>query len=122
MKRDAGAKTTYVDHLRPLLEGRFVVLDIKECDKFEGIQTVRSMLSRCSFDEEKCSKGVKHLEAYKKVWDDRLGCFKNFPCHDQHSHASDAFRYLAVGLKGLEKKDGKGPEDDIKAVNKYFGY
>lgn len=120
-KRDIGAKTQYLDHVTPLLEGKFVVLDIKECDKLEGIQTVRSMLSRCVFDEEKTSKGFKHLEAYKKVWDDRLGCYKNTPLHDEHSHAADAFRYLAVGLKALEKKDGRGAEEDIKAVNRYYG-
>jgi hypothetical protein len=86
-KREAGSKTQYLDYVTPLLEGKFVVLDIKECDKLEGIQTVRSMLSRCVFDEEKTSKGFKHLEAYKKVWDDRLGCYKNTPLHDEHSHA-----------------------------------
>ncbi len=121
-KRDAGAKTQYLDHVTPLLEGKFVVLDIKECDKLEGIQTVRSMLSRCVFDEEKTGKGLKHLEAYKKVWDDRLGCYKNTPLHDEHSHAADAFRYLAVGLKGLERKDYVSADNDIKAVNKYYGY
>jgi hypothetical protein len=120
-KRDIGAKTQYIDYLTPLLDGKFVVLDIKECDKLEGIQTVRSLLARCVFDEEKTEKGFMHLEAYKKLWDDRLGCYKNTPLHDEHSHAADAFRYLAVGLKGLERKDGKGPEDDIKAVNRYYG-
>ena len=120
-KRDAGAKTQYLDYVTPLLDGKFVILDIKECDKLEGIQTVRSMLSRCVFDEEKTSKGFEHLEAYKKVWDDRLGCYKNTPLHDEHSHAADAFRYLAVGLKGLEKRDGRGPDEDIKAVNRYYG-
>lgn len=120
-KRDTGSKTQYIDYLTPLLEGKFVVLDIKECDKLEGIQTVRSMLSRCVFDESKTSKGIRHLEAYKKVWDDRLGCYKNTPLHDEHSHASDAFRYLAVGLKGLERKDSRGSEEDIKAVNRYYG-
>lgn len=121
-KRDIGAKTQYLDHVQPILEGRFVVLDLKECDKLEGIQSVRSMLSRCVFDEEKTAQGLKHLEAYKKVWDDRLGCYKNTPLHDQHSHAADAFRYLAVGLKGIERKDGRGAEEDIKAVNRYYGF
>jgi hypothetical protein len=120
-KRDIGAKTQYLDYVVPLLEGKFVVLDIKECDKLEGIQSVRSMLSRCIFDAEKTSKGFNHLEAYKKVWDDRLGCYKNTPLHDEHSHAADAFRYLAVGLKALERRDDKGPEDDQKAVNRYYG-
>ena len=120
--RDKGAKTTYIDHVRPLLEGRLVVLGIKECDKLEGIQTVRSMLSRCIFDEGNCSKGFQHLEAYKKLWDDRLGCYKNTPLHDSNSHASDSFRYLAVGLKGLERKDNSSVDTDLKAVNKYYGY
>ena len=120
-KRDAGAKTQYLDHVTPLLDGKFVVLDIKECDKLEGIQTVRAMLSRCVFDEEKTAKGFKHLEAYKKVWDDRLGCYKNTPLHDEHSHAADAFRYLAVGLKGLERKETTSADNDLKAVNRYYG-
>jgi hypothetical protein len=113
-------KYTYVDHVRPLLDGKFVVLDIKECDKLEGIQAVRSMLSRCLFDAEKTVKGIRHIEAYKKVWDDRLGCYKNSPLHDEHSHASDAFRYLAVGLRGMEAKDKGSVENDLKAVNRYF--
>lgn len=121
-KRDIGSKTQYLDYVTPLLEGKFIVLDIKECDKLEGIQTVRSMLSRCVFDEERTGKGFKHLEAYKKVWDDRLGCYKNTPLHDEHSHAADAFRYLAVGLKGLERKDNSSADNDIKAVNRYYGY
>lgn len=120
-KRDIAVKTNYLDHVKPLLEGKLVVLDIKECDKLAGIQAVRGMLSRCVFDEEKTAKGLRHLESYKKCWDDRLGCYRNAPLHDEHSHAADAFRYLAVGLKGLERKDGRGVEEDIKAVNRYYG-
>jgi hypothetical protein len=120
-KRDIGSKTQYIDYIVPLLEGKFIVLDIKECDKLEGIQTVRSILSRCVFDKERTSKGFEHLEAYKKLWDDRLGCYKNTPLHDEHSHAADAFRYLAIGLKALERRDDKGPDDDQKAINRYYG-
>lgn len=120
-KRDVGSKTQYIDYVKPLLEGQLVILDIKECDKLEGIQSVRSILSRCVFDEERTSNGIKHLEAYKKLWDDRLGCYKNTPLHDEHSHAADAFRYLSVGLKAIESRGGRGPDDDIKAVNRYYG-
>ena len=120
-KRDLGSKTQYLDYVTPLLDGKFIVLDIKECDKLEGIQTVRSILGRCLFDESKTAKGFQHLESYKKLWDERLGCYKNTPLHDEHSHAADAFRYLAVGLKGLERKDSGTVDDDIKAVNRYYG-
>lgn len=120
-KRDIGSKTQYLDYVRPLLDGTLIVLDIKECDKLEGIQSVRSMLSRCVFDAQNTKIGLQHLEAYKKVWDDRLGCYKNTPLHDSSSHAADSFRYLAVGLKAIEKRDGKGPDEDIKNVNRYYG-
>ena len=120
-KRDIGSKTRYLDYVTPLLEGRFVVLDIKECDKLEGIQAVRAILSRCIFDEEKTGKAFRHLEAYKKLWDDRLGCYKNTPLHNEHSHCSDAFRYLAVGLKGLERKENSGAANDALAVQRYYG-
>jgi len=120
-KRDIGSKTQYIDYVTPLLEGRFVVLDIKECDKLEGIQAVRAILSRCVFDEERTSKAFRHLEAYKKLWDDRLGCYKNQPLHDEHSHCADAFRYLAVGLKGLERKDNAPASNDLLAVQRYYG-
>lgn len=120
-KRDIGSKTQYIDYVTPLLEGRFIVLDQKECNPLEGIQTVRSMLSRCVFDEEKTSQGVKHLESYKKVWDDRLGCFKNTPLHDNHSHAADAFRYLAIGLKNIEGENRGSVENDLRAVKQYYG-
>jgi len=121
-RRDPGTKTQYIDHVRPLLEGSFIILDIKECDKLEGIQTVRSMLSRCVFDEEKTAKGFQHLEAYKKQWDDRLGCYKNAPLHDSNSHAGDSFRYLAVGLTKIEASKFGSVENDLKAVNRYYGY
>jgi hypothetical protein len=122
LHRDKGHKFTYIDYVKPVLNGQFVVLDIKDCDKLAGIQQVRSILGRCVFDEEKTSKGLKHLEAYKKVWDDRLGCYKNSPLHDEHSHTADSFRYLAVGIRGMEGSSKGSIENDLKAVNKYYGY
>ena len=121
LQRDKGHKFTYIDYVKPVLNGQFVVLDIKDCDKLMGIQQVRSILGRCVFDEEKTKKGVSHLEAYKKLWDDRLGCYKNTPLHDEHSHAADAFRYLAVGIRGMESGNKGSLENDRKAIDKYFG-
>jgi len=121
-KRDIGTKTQYIEHIRPLLAGSFIILDIKECDKLDGIQTVRSMLSRCVFDAEKTIKGLERLEAYKKQWDDRLGCYKNAPLHDSNSHAADSFRYLAVGLAKIETSRFGSVENDLKAINRYYGY
>jgi hypothetical protein len=121
-KRENSNKLSYADHLRALLDsnGKIVILERKDCNPFDGIQAVRAILGRCSFDEQKCSKGIKHLEAYRKLWDDRLGCYKNSPFHDEHSHAADAFRYLAIGLQNIETTSRGSVENDHKAVSRYF--
>ncbi|WP_049678932.1 hypothetical protein [Yersinia mollaretii] len=61
-----------------------------------GIESVREILPKCVFDEEKCAEGITHLEGYRKEWDDKRGCWKDKPLHDHTSHGSDGFRYFAV--------------------------
>ncbi len=61
-----------------------------------GIELVREILPLCSFDEYQCGKGLAHLEAYRKAWDDKNGVWRNKPFHNEASHAADAFRYFAV--------------------------
>jgi len=36
---------------------------------------------------------------YQREYDEKLQTFKDRPLHDWSSHGSDAFRYLAMGLK-----------------------
>jgi len=121
-KRENSNKLSYADHLRALLDGngKIVIIDRRDCNPFDGIQAVRAMLSRCTFDEQHTDKGIKHLEGYRKLWDDRLGCYKDTPFHDEHSHAADAFRYLAIGLQNIEITSKGSVENDLKAVNRYF--
>ncbi|MDX7081874.1 terminase [Serratia marcescens] len=61
-----------------------------------GIESVREILPKCVFDDEKCAEGISHLEGYRKEWDDKRGCWKDKPLHDHTSHGSDGFRYFAV--------------------------
>lgn len=75
----------------------------------EGIDVVRNLLNRCYFDEEMCSSGIKMLEAYKRDWDDRNGCWKENPRHDASSHCADAFRILATAQNLV--KPGMTAED-----------
>ncbi|MEN2425944.1 hypothetical protein AA0N74_07880 [Chromobacterium vaccinii] len=60
-----------------------------------GINSVRAVLPHCYFDEAGCKDGIRHLDQYRKEWDARLGVWKSQPRHDEHSHASDAFRQFA---------------------------
>lgn len=64
----------------------------------------RGVLPRCSFDKTNCSIGIKHLDNYRKEWDDKLGVWKDKPRHDESSHAADAFRTFAVGYRGRSEE------------------
>jgi len=61
------------------------------------IEQTRSFLRTCWIDEEKCAKGIVHLDKYRKEWDDRLGAYKRTPRHDQSCHGADGLRTGAVG-------------------------
>lgn len=68
-----------------------------------GIAAVRLLLPRCRFDKEKCAKGLEALRQYQRAWDDTRKDFQPKPLHDWTSHAADAFRYLALGIKENKK-------------------
>lgn len=70
----------------------------------EGIAAVRSILPRCWFDADKCARGIKGLRNYRVEYDPKAATFRSKPLHDWTSHPADAFRYLAIGLKGAEKR------------------
>jgi hypothetical protein len=76
----------------------FNLLPVQKVDIIPGIDAARNILNRCWFDEKKCEVGIKALENYKKIWDDRNGCWQSQPLHNWASHCADAFRTLATGL------------------------
>lgn len=63
----------------------------------DGINAVRSIFSKCVFDEENCKQGLLALKNYKKQFDELKNTFKSQPLHDWSSNGADAFRYFAVG-------------------------
>jgi hypothetical protein len=65
----------------------------------DGIDQVRLLLPRCWFDAEKCARGLEALRHYRSEWDARRQDFRQQPRHDWSSHAADALRYLAMGLR-----------------------
>lgn len=70
----------------------------------DGIEAARMVLPQCWFDETACYEGIEHLRGYMREWDEKTQTFRNRPKHDQHSHAADAFRYMALSVrKGLPK-------------------
>jgi phage terminase large subunit len=65
----------------------------------DGINAVRNLLPRCRFDRARTTRGLEALRQYRRDWDESLGTFRARPRHDWASHAADAFRYLALGLR-----------------------
>jgi hypothetical protein len=88
----------------------------------DGINAVRMILPRCYFDQNKCKEGIRALKNYKKEYDEKRDIFKSRPVHNWASHASDAFRYLAVSISQLEeKKTIKAPKSSWQKMSKYEG-
>ena len=89
---NAGTGKTYVDVGREL--GVHMRVLPRESNEMWAIERVRSNLHRCYFDESKCADGIRSLEAYKREWNDKLGCYRDRPLHDWSSHASKAIGYV----------------------------
>lgn len=63
-----------------------------------GINLARELLKTAWIDTEKCRAGIQALQNYQYEFDEARQVFKTKPLHDWSSHASDAFRYLAMAL------------------------
>lgn len=92
----------------------------------EGIDAVRNIFHRCYFDEEKCAKGIKLLDSYRKQWNEKHSCWSTKPLHNDASHCADSLRMLAVGLSNVYNKDMSKEElqemkDSFRtATSRYF--
>jgi phage terminase large subunit len=84
----------------------------------DGIQKVRSILSRCVFDKRRTERLVKALKEYTKDWDEINMCFANRPKHSWASHGADAFRIMAMG-KLQRPKYGQANAPIIKTLDNY---
>lgn len=82
---------------------------VPEMSLQDGIEAVRLTLPTCWFDETKTYEGIEHLRAYMREWDERTQTYRNKPKHDQHSHAADAFRYLALAVRPVSRKSQHKP-------------
>ena len=77
---------------------------VPELSLQDGIEAARLIIQDCWFDEEVTYDGVDHLRAYMREWDEKTQTYRNRPKHDQHSHAADSFRYLALAAKKSVRK------------------
>lgn len=121
-----------------LVDAKFNCEIVEKLGVESGINEVRRILKSCWFRRSTTEKLVEHLEKYKKKWVASVEQYIG-QVHDEHSHAADAMRYLAVGIPDADslksghisqsqqiKNDlsglGQHHEDDDLPASNPFGY
>jgi len=86
----------------------------------DGIESVRSALSKIWIDEVNCAPLLKSLENYRQEYDNKKKVYKSQPLHNFASHFSDAMRYLCVSLP--KTRDGLSAEElDKRYMDAVYG-
>lgn len=99
LPHDAEHKNMTGKSVKDILEGMGKPIRITpKLSVADGINAARTLMNRAFFDETKCADGLQNLRHYRYDVDANTKMFSNKPLHDQHSHAADAWRYVAVGL------------------------
>ena len=92
---------------------KFVVAD--DITIADGIEAVRSTLSKIWIDAERCDPLIRAIESYRQEWDMKKGTYKSQPLHDKWSHSADALRYMCISLP--KTRDDASPEELDKRYN-----
>jgi hypothetical protein len=77
-----------------------------------GINKARDLLKVCRFNKSNCAQGIEHLKMFKFRVNNNTGLKTNVTVPDQHAHAADAFRYVAVSPEIWGKFSGNFVKDD----------
>lgn len=75
----------------------------------ERIEAGRMLLPRCYFDRVRCKHGIDALRSWRREENAKTGELRSQPIHDWASHGSDAFTYLAMGLRQVAKVNRSQP-------------
>jgi hypothetical protein len=88
----------------------------------DGIEALRRLLRRSSFDGARCAEGLNALRHYRSKWDEWRGVFVRQPLHDWASHAADAARSFALGFENRSRLTPSSTEDAIEAAYDVMGW
>lgn len=85
-----------------------------------GIERVRKYLPKCLIDAKRCDYGLKCLEGYRKMRNEKLNCYSENPLHDWASHSADAFRYLCYAIENYQGSTAYSLEKhrELKALHR----
>ena len=104
--QEFGSGLTRIEKARQLGIKFTIAEDISIVD---GIEAVRSTLSKVWIDEKNCSQLIRAIENYRQEYDSKKRIYKSQPLHNEFSHAADAMRYLCISLPKM--RDGLSPQE-----------
>lgn len=104
--REFGSGMTRIEKAKQL-GIKFTVAD--NISIMDGIESVRSALSKIWIDEVQCALLINALENYRQEYDTKKKIYKSQPLHNFASHFADAMRYLCISLP--KTRDGISPEE-----------
>lgn len=96
-----------------IARGMGIKIDVlpRDTNEMFGIECLRNMLPRFWFDQTKCDKGIKAVEAFRKEWNEKLGCYREKSYHDWASHGSKALIYCAEAVQRTGSSAGLTAEE-----------
>jgi hypothetical protein len=83
----------------------------RQINEMFGIECLRNSLPRFFFDQQKCEKGIKAIENFRKEWNEKLGCYRERSHHDWASHGSKALIYAAEAIQRISGGNGLSAEE-----------
>lgn len=82
----------------------------------DGIEGTRKLIPDMWIDSAKCETGLDAVMQYRYEYDEDRKVYKTKPLHDWSSHASDAFRYMAMAVKE-QRPEKPAPKPDMRPLN-----
>ena len=73
-----------------------------------GIDQLRQEMSNYRIDQTRCAEGIKHLDGFSKVWNERMAIWTDAIMKNGHEHATDALRQHAQMAHNLRSTESHG--------------
>ena len=70
----------------------------------DGIHSLKMVLPKCWFNIETTKPLIDALRHYHRKYNEKMKMFHNKPVKDWSSHACDAARYMALGIRDLPRQ------------------
>lgn len=85
----------------------------------DRVHSMRQILPKSYFDATGCALGIRHLRAYHRQYNEKMGVWRPEPVHDGSSHCADA---AGTGAQGAtDPQDKPAPLGGPRPVREFKG-